>query len=403
MRSQPCTGHHRLPQGGRLARLGRLIALGVALVATSIWQAPATQAASPSSGTVDSTNPSTSWTGGPFFGFSWVAETNCVVKTTFCDTFMLTVGDLPATTPDVVVSVQGSESYDEFSIAIFDSSGQMVAQSTWDAPHTAIMRTAAPGTYEVRVELINGSLRLTTYEGRAFAADAGEPVDPNPKECPLNDQTALLEPDDGRWVDLDMLVLLDGLDPTYAASVFEGVSKAYEPLKIRVVPTFQVADPPFASNQMLQIMEDLRGRFPLGVPADYDVVEVLSGRDLWLGPSPGILGMADCVGGVAWDDRSFAVVEARFPAEGEPLGPLTVWTDYDAKLSAHEVGHLLGGEHHLGNCVEGIDGADDELTEDTSPCTLMENNADLMSLRFSTANGLIVRGYALRYASANDG
>ena len=33
----------------------------------------------------------------------------------------------------------------------------------------------------------------------------------------------------------------------------------------------------------------------------------------------------------------------------------------------------------------------------------MFNSADFMSLHFGTLNGRIVRGYALTYASANDG
>ena len=348
--------HHRCRQRARLSRLGRLVAAGTALLAlatASTSQAPVARAASPSSGTVDSTNPSTTWTGGPFLGFTWLTHTDCVVpQATFCDTFVLTVGALPATTPDVVVSVVGSEYYDEFNIVVYDSSGQIVARSTWESPHTIVIQTPPPGTYEVRVELMNGSLRLTTYEGRAFAADAGDPVQVTHEECPLDDPTVLLEPDDGRWIDLDVLVLLDGVDPSYATSLFEDVALAYEALKIRLVPTFEVPSPAFVTDEMVQLLDEARSRLPLGkVPAEYDVVEVLSARDQRLGPDQGVIGMAECVGGIAYDERAFAVAETGFPPEGTTIGPLVLRRDLDAKVTTHEIGHLLGGLHQHANCV----------------------------------------------------
>lgn len=52
--------------------------------------------------------------------------------------------------------------------------------------------------------------------------------------------------------------------------------------------------------------------------------------------------------------------------------------------------------------MEGID-PDEELAGDTSPCTLMINAADLASLHFGVLNGRVVRGYALLYATQNDG
>lgn len=393
-----------VPERARLERLAAIAAaLVLALVAMSAWQAPGTRAATPASGTVDSTNPSVRWTGGPFLGFTWLTHTDCVVpQATFCDTFILHVGTLPATTPDVVVSVVGSEYYDEFNIVIADSAGQIVARSTAASPHTVLMETPPPGTYEVRVELMNGSLRLTTYEGHAFAADAGPPAEFDPEVCPLPDWPVVLEPDDGRWVDLDVLVMLDGVSQAYAESLFADVARAYERLKVRVVPTFEVPDPPIASEEIVQMMDDVRGRLPLGqVPAEYDVVHILSSKDLRLGANPDVIGMADCIGGIAHDDRAFSVAQTGFAPEGMAVGPLTLRANLDPELSTHEIGHLLGGEHHLANCVEEID-PDDELAGEFSPCTVMMAQPELQGLHFGSVNGRIVRQFALRYASAND-
>ena len=67
--------------------------------------------------------------------------------------------------------------------------------------------------------------------------------------------------------------------------------------------------------------------------------------------------------------------------------------DTTAITLAHEIGHLMGGEHVLANCVEGLLSRD---SDPPRPCTLM-TRASPIAMRFSTANAAVVRGYAVAY------
>jgi predicted Zn-dependent protease len=130
-------------------------------------------------------------------------------------------------------------------------------------------------------------------------------------------------------------------------------------------------------------------------PPGSDVVYVLTDLDIML-PSLGniVAGLADCIGGVRYPNRAFAVGEI---SESIPIGPVTFYYEATAKIAAHEIGHLLGAHHHYQNCVEGIPS---ELVEagEPSPCTLMTNAVDFQSLNFGQIEGLVVRGHAVDFA-----
>jgi hypothetical protein len=153
------------------------------------------------------------------------------------------------------------------------------------------------------------------------------------------------------------------------------------------------------------IIAAARSRYPDGkVPAQWDIVEVLTNKDVVALGQNAVAGQADCLGGLAYDTRSYEVSEATppgFDEAGVPIGPVTLDAHVAAKITAHEMGHLLGGQHHYANCVEGIE-PDQELSGDTAPCTLMFNAADFVSLKFGALNAKVVRGYALLYAGQND-
>lgn len=363
------------------------------------------RAASPAGGSVSATSPTTSWTGGPFLAFNPAEQTDCVVADApFCDEFALEIGALAPDRPDVLVSAIASSDSDMINLAVYDADGDVVAESSYlGSSQTVALRAPGAGSYSVRVELLLGVPGSSTYTGRATAGVAGPPVDLE-QDCVVEETGVVLEADDGRSVDLDVLVLLDGVDEAYARGFFDQVSAPYEELGIRVVPTFEIADPPFKSTVTVDLIQEARSRFTEGkVPPQYDVVEVLTAKDLELFGQSAVAGQADCLGGVAYDTRAYNVSEARVPGippEGIRFGPLTLGANYAAKITAHEIGHLLGGQHHYANCVEGID--PEAESSDTSPCSLMFNAADFVSLDFGTVNGAIVRGYAVKYASAND-
>ena len=133
-------------------------------------------------------------------------------------------------------------------------------------------------------------------------------------------------------------------------------------------------------------------------PEGADVVYVLTDLDIQL-PGLGnlVAGLADCIGGVRYPGRAFAVGEI---ADDIPIGPVTFYYEATAKIAAHEIGHLMGAHHHYQNCVEGIP---TELEAgEPSPCTLMTNFVDFQSLNFGQIEAAVVRGHAVDFASEND-
>lgn len=138
-------------------------------------------------------------------------------------------------------------------------------------------------------------------------------------------------------------------------------------------------------------------------PADVDIVHVVTDLDIQLpGLGNAVAGLADCIGGVALPDRAFAVGETGVLVgdEGIPLGPVSVYKDLTAKIGAHEIGHLMGGQHHYQECGTGLPVALGR--GELGPCTLMTNAVDFQTIPFSTLNGIVVRGHAETWATATD-
>jgi hypothetical protein len=147
-----------------------------------------------------------------------------------------------------------------------------------------------------------------------------------------------------------------------------------------------------AADKIIRLAkEQLNGQRPKGV----DVVYVLTDLDIELDPiGSGVAGLADCIGGVAFADRAFAVGEA---ADGAfSFGPTTFYKDGPAKILAHEIGHLMGGQHHYQEC--GTAAAAAVARNEPGPCTIMTNFVDFQTMPFSTLNGAVVRGHAEEWA-----
>lgn len=197
-------------------------------------------------------------------------------------------------------------------------------------------------------------------------------------------------------VDLQMRVLLDGVSSTRGQEIIGLVGQSYAPLGITVVPSFQPVS--FSGNDAQGLITQSKALFPNGErPLGVDVVYTLTSKDISAGGNNAVAGLADCIGGVAFPDRAFAVGEELDPDDTE-LGGLVIAANLSAKVASHEVGHLFGGHHHYANCVEGLLS---ELGAELSPCTLMVNAVDLSSFNFSAVNGLVVRGHAEAYAAAD--
>ena len=395
----------------RIAR--RYLLLLIVGVASAFAPVTLAHAAEPASGTVDGTTAQVTWSGGPLV-FTTLGTGCQPVAGPTCDVFELTIGALPADAPDVVISGAAESPGDILWLYVYGPDGTLVAEDTnLGANPRAILRRPPPGTYSVRFEALLGSQPTVSYKALAARADAGPAPD---AEVPCTGEDGGLGPppqevldatlqDPGHEVRLDVLVLLDGVDEGFARSFFETVAIPYQELDIRVAATFRsVPEGAITSDVTTEIIDQTKNLLPRRrVPDEFDVVELLTHRDIEALGLKAVAGQAECIGGARYKEHSFNVSEAQQDVDqaGVTFGPLRLVPHFAAKITAHEIGHLFGGQHHFANCVEGLH-SDAATGGDSSPCSLMFNSADFIALRFGTVNGRIVRGYALMYAAAND-
>ncbi|HWL35908.1 MAG TPA: M12 family metallo-peptidase [Frankiaceae bacterium] len=117
-------------------------------------------------------------------------------------------------------------------------------------------------------------------------------------------------------------------------------------------------------------------------PAGADVVYVAS--DYFAG------GYADCLGGVRYPERAFAIGQVNYTAQGVSVpgnGGVRM-----GHIAAHEIGHLLGAHHEHSNCAEAAPAAD------PGPCTVMSPAGLTGSGEWSALEAAFVRHHVERYA-----
>ena len=199
--------------------------------------------------------------------------------------------------------------------------------------------------------------------------------------------------DDGQNVDLDVLVLLDGVRVDGATKLMGVAQRSYTPLGITLKATYQEFT--LTGNDATEIIDQARTYFGGATPSGVDIVHVLTTRNIEDGGNKAVAGMADCIGGVKSDKHAFSVGEFNM-GESARFGPVGLWVDMAARVTAHELGHLLGAHHHYANCVEGALNATESI--EAATCTLMVNLADLAVTNFSTVNAAVVRAHAVDYA-----
>jgi hypothetical protein len=136
------------------------------------------------------------------------------------------------------------------------------------------------------------------------------------------------------------------------------------------------------------------------VPDGIDIVYVATGKDLFSRPDvsgdgQGLLGQANCIGGVRWDDLSFAIGEAWT----DRVTGIVAQHNTAALVMSHEVGHLMGAHHHYGECITGQRPHDsNERIDPEHPCTVMFPSAGPNNMPFSMLNGSVVREHANLFA-----
>lgn len=372
------------------------------LALSTLFLAADARAAEPGSGRLatDTDTPSVSWTGGPYRA-GIPSPLGCVSPLNpACDAFALTV-DLP---PEkrFVVAVTSEVPGDDYDLYVYYPDGSEAGRSTTSGDTEAVVveHTTEHGTGPYKVRVLPYAVSAgSSYTGLAREASGGATVEPeDPNACleavPAAVGVAGLT-DSGQTVSLDVAVLLDGIALAEGDQILARAAEAYAPLHIALhaVSYTPVSFSGTEGTAMIQQAKDFFG----GVrPAGADVVFVLTSKDITSDGDTSLAGLADCIGGVRFPNHAFAVGEGSGNPP-LPVGPFFLSMDAHPEVVAHEIGHLMGVQHHYANCVEG--NLSSSGPGDLSPCTLMFNYVELQSLNFGTLEGAVARGHAVQFAA----
>jgi hypothetical protein len=376
------------------------LAAVAALALAAVPPAPA-HAAEPSGATIDKRQDA-EWSG------SFVASNPLPVACSdsadpTCDYFALTVDARPGTNVAVAITTDDPNAMD-LDLLVYAPNGELVKTSTTATATESLVFEVDPeahgtGAYEVRVQpwtVLPGA----TYTGVAMVTR--DPIEGGVGVFPLDECSDLTGPDSfsldlGDNILLEVMVLLDGVARERADDVMRVAANSYAPLNVSLKWRFR--EVAYATDEANELISLAKHEFKGVRPKGFDIVYVMTTKDIQIGGETAVAGLADCISGVSFDDHAFAVGEDFGVEEddGRALGPFTHTVDGSAIVVAHEIGHLMGAHHHYGNCIEGnsLENVEDlELT----PCTLMFNAVNFGSLPFGTLNTAVVRGHASDFA-----
>lgn len=390
------------------------IAFIVSLLAVGLIVQIPGDAATPGVGTLNSSTSTQTWSGSFVASVPTATPVGCAgTVDPSCDHYFLTV-DMPHNTLiNVAVSTPPSTVGDDIQandvdlfvyapdgITVIASSAGATGQETLTFNHNAIVYGTGP--YEVRVQpwLVEP---MTPYDG---IARVGNEIDVEGEDClqlPPVVAPPLAPPDTADPIKLSVVVLLDGVSLSEGQTVMNRAAKSYEPLGINLVVS-KYLGVSFAGTEGQAKIDQAKAFFGGSRPRRSrlwsDIVYVLTNTDITTGGNTGLAGLADCIGGVRFDNRAFAVGESIGQLGGPfSVGPARLFADLAAEVAAHEIGHLMSAHHHYANCIEGLPPfPSGEMPTELDPCTLMFNVVDFTSLNFSTVNQFTVRGVAETFA-----
>jgi hypothetical protein len=366
--------------------------------------APALFAASPTGGDLSTSKEEVTWSGSP------LAPNPVACATAIdpgCDHFRLTISSKAIKRVMIAIAPAAGFEADDYDLFVYDPNGVLLAKdATADGYETVVIENSGAAYYEVRVQpwLTNPG---STYSGvavktreEAFDGAENDCLEAVPENIGLPGVT-----DAGQRVELSVMLLLDGTDSTVAQQQMAKAAASYSEwgIDLKLVKTQAITLTTSVSDEIIAAAKAAVGGVP---PRGIDLVGVYTNKTMQsIAGGATVVGQADCIGGIRWDEHSFFVVSdirsIENPATGttgtlNSLG-LNLNVDANAETFAHEIGHLMGAHHHYANCVEG--NLTSAAPNDASPCTLMFNAVNGTSLNFGVASGAVVRGHAVEHAS----
>ena len=368
-------------------------------------------AANPANGSLDGQKDEAVWSGGPFYASNpattagLIKQGPCDPGAPACDSYRLTVDSGVKQVLVAIAPAQGFEA-DDYDLYIYDDKGQQISMDAdGDGYESAVFDNAGSAYFDVRVQAYTVGAG-SSYSGVAQPTRK-QPVD-TVRECLelVPENVALPVGDTGQMVELSVMLLLDGTDADAAKVLMARAAESYKPLNISLVlkGTKAVTYNTTISDQLIaEAKKTVGGKPPKGV----DIVGVFTTKEMQAatGGAGTVVGQADCIGGIRWDDTSFFVFSDIRDIENPSTGTtgtlnslgLNPNVDAAAEVVAHEIGHLMGAHHHYANCTEGQ--LSSAGPSDVSPCTLMFPAVNFASLNFAALEGATVRGHAVNHAT----
>lgn len=388
-----------------IVRALTLVLLLNSILLPSLPSTATVQAEEPDSGTLSSPNDEVTWSG----TFTASNPAICATSTDpLCGHFRLTIGSSSIKRVLIAIAPDTGFEADDYDLFIYNDQGVLVnSHADSDGREAVVIENTGAAYYEVRVQpytVTPGSrYRGVAAPTREQAFDAEQDVvtclEPVPDKVGVAGIT-----DSGQTIELSVMLLLDGTDATVAQQTMARAAESYKPLKINLVlkKTKKVS---FVSAVSTDLIADAKATVGGKPPAGIDLVGVFTNKTMQSTTGGTVVGQADCIGGVRFDNHSFFVVSDIHSIENPTTGNsgtinslgFNPNVDATAETMAHEIGHLMGAHHHYANTVEG--NLTSASPNDLSPATLMFNAVNFASLNFSSLNAAVVRGHAANYAA----